>query len=78
MYEGLVFKPYWNQKYFPEGTLQNYHKVLVESIKQRITDRVYYTVKDKSKRNKALAEYNRLVKEKLPSKNEVLEEALAP
>ena len=78
LYKGLVFKPYWNQAYYPEGTLSNYHKVLVESIKQRITDRVYNTIKDKMKPNKVLADCERIANEKPPSKDEVLKDALAP
>ena len=78
LYEGLVFKPYWNQAYYPDGTLSNYHDVLIESIKERITDRVYNTIKDKMKPNKAKAEYERLLNEKPPSKQFVVKEALAP
>ena len=25
MYEGLVFKPYWNQIFYPNGTIKKYH-----------------------------------------------------
>ena len=78
LYKGLIFKPYWNQACYPEGTLSNYHKVLVESIKERITDRVYHTVKDAAEPNKALSEYKRLLKEMPPSKSDILKEALAP
>ena len=36
LYNGLIFKPYWNQAYYPDGTLSNYHKVLVESMEEDV------------------------------------------
>ena len=74
----MIFKPYWNQAYYPDGTLSNYHHVLIESIKEKITDRFYNTIKDKMKPNKAKAEYERMKKEKPTSKEQILKEALAP
>jgi hypothetical protein len=53
LYEGLIFKPYWNKVFYPNGTIDKYHAVMIQAIKDRLQS---YTNKSHQKNTLPQAE----------------------
>lgn len=72
MYDGLIFKPYWNQIFYPNGTIKKYHDVLINAVREKLQ-----SIKEQSRSTKDIKTKEEIINKALPSKKDKIKNSVS-